>query len=181
MTLDDSVSYVLDVKDCIEWVGDTWDRAALAHGAATLCGGAVVGTSLWSHLHGSTTFELYRLILARVRHGHLVVVPFDGSSPGVHREMHLQLRPLPDGRVECTSRISREDQHPPASDDALAPSSSQSEHLLVCSWCSRIRVHRNWCEIDEGVATHRLFFRRSPVAISHGLCHRCAPGLVDDV
>lgn len=181
MTFGDSVSYVLDAKDCIESVGDTWDRSALEHNAAELCAGAVVGHSLWSYLHGSTTSELYRLILARVRRGHQVVVPFDGSSPEVYREMHLELRPLPDGRVECTSRVSREAPHPSSPTvEPPTPSPSHPDHLLVCSWCSRIRVQLTWFEADEGVSTHRLFFQ-SPAAISHGLCHRCAPLVISKV
>lgn len=173
MKLGESVSYVVNQDDCIARVGDTWDRCARACGAAELSGVSVVGTSLWSHICDTTTAELYRLLLARAREGHLVGVPYDGSSPDVHREMRLHLRPLHDGDVECTASVIRAETHRPHHPDTSV-SSPALETLRVCSWCSRVLVGRRWCDVDDGVATLRLFFKRSRTSISHGMCPRCA-------
>lgn len=175
MALNDSVSYVLDRHDCIDHVGDTWDRWAIDHGVMQLCGTSVLGTSVWLHIHDATVAELYRLLFARVRSGNLIVVPYDGSSSAVRREMQLQLRPLPGGFVECISSVVFEEE---GFREVAAGSDrpSGSDSLLVCSWCGRVRVKESWREIDEAVVLLRLFFQPTSAAISHGLCPRCAEG-----
>lgn len=176
MALDDSISYVLDGNDCIEQVGDTWDRFARAHGAAKLRRASVVGTSMWVYIRDPTVAELYRLILARVRRGKRVVVPYDGTTLAVRREMRLELRPLTDGHIRCVSSVVMEDESMPQFESAPDPG-AESDRLLVCSWCGRVRVEDSWCDVEEAVSILRPFHQPRSPAISHGLCPRCAQGL----
>ncbi len=180
MAVGDAQVYVLDRNDCLVRVGTAWDSAAVANGAPELCAARALGTSLWSYIGDPTTAELYRLILNRVRAGRLVNVPFDGSGPGVLREMRLHLRALPGDHVECTSTVVREQWlgavGSRAADALLAP-----VRLTVCSWCGRMRVEAEWRDVDVAVATLRVFMATAPTPISHGACPACAARLVEDV
>lgn len=180
MALGESVAYVLDKHDCLAEVGAMWDRAALASGAPELCAASALGTSLWSHIGDATTAELYRLILDRVRAGRLVNVPFDGSGPGVLRQMRLHLRPLPGGQVECRSTVVREHWQGTVRSSAPEPVPPLMR-LTVCSWCGRMRVETEWRDVEVAVTALQVFTAAGPSVISHGACPACATRLIDDV
>lgn len=135
---------------------------------------------MWSHIGDPTTAELYRLILARVRSGRLVNVPFNGSGPGVFREMRLHLRALPGDCVECTSTVVRE-QWQGAVRSRAADEGRPPMRLTVCSWCGRMRVETEWRDVEVAAAALRVFMVAAPSLISHGACPDCAARLVEDV
>ncbi len=179
MALGDSQVYVLDRNDCLARVGAAWDSAAIANGVPELCAASALGTSLWSHIGDPTTAELYRLILDRVRSGRLVNVPFDGSGPGVLRQMRLHLRPLPGGQVECRSTVVREHWQGTVRSSAPGPVPPPMR-LTVCSWCGRMRVETEWRDVEVAVTALQVFTAAGPSVISHGACPACAVRLLED-
>lgn len=180
MAISESLVYVLDERDCLASVNAAaWDRAARAAGAPALSAASAMGTSLWSQIGDATTAELYRLLLRRVRGGHAIDVSFDGSGPGVRREMRLHMRSLPHDHVECTSTVVREQRSdaPDGNPRGLQP----PKQLTVCSWCGRMRVGNAWREVDEAVAAERVFLDVVPTVITHGACPDCAHQLTNDI
>jgi hypothetical protein len=152
-------------------VNAAWDVAAVADGAPALTDG-VVGTSLWEHVSGAETRQLYAAVHAAVRRtGRAVVLAVRCDAPEERRWMHLAVRSAGRGQLEIRSTlVRREDRARVALLDAAA--ARGVEHVLMCSVCNRIRVRADgaWGEADRAGAAPTAVQPR----LDHGVCRDCA-------
>jgi hypothetical protein len=160
--------------DIIEFVNDAWVRFAGECGSPTLPH-VVIGTSLWRHITGSEAVHLYRQLLAKVRETNAEVsVPFRCDSPTMRRFMRMKITPLPQGQVEFSTWIEREEPYLRSIPllDPFAPK-DQGKLLRMCSWCKKIENDGSWLEIEEAVERLGLFDKLPLPEITHGICDGC--------
>jgi hypothetical protein len=142
---------------------------AQANGAPGLAE-AATGISLWSAVAGDETSLLWRELIARVRADVDVSIPYRCDSPGLRRQLQMQLTSLPDGGVEFVSTFSSADERDPVA--LLASRYGTGEPIRACSWCRRIDAG-GYVEIEEAVARLGLL-EQELGPISHALCSACA-------
>jgi hypothetical protein len=133
------VVYRLDARDVITRVNAAWRAFAAENGAPSLAAHAV-GTSVWAHVAGATTRDLYGRVHAAVRRsGRPVTLPFRCDAPGEWRWMELTVHSLGGGHLQVVSALVRRAVRPPVAllDPAVARGAWQ---LAMCSWCKRVRL-----------------------------------------
>ena len=168
------LTWSLDRSDRIVGVGGDWDSFAERGGAPELGGVAVVGTRLSDWIADEETALFQADLVERVRAiGRPVRVPFRCDSPDERRELEMELRPGPDGRIDLTSRLLRAERREaitaldPAVPHAAVPP------LRCCSWCKAIDVAgRGWQPIEVAAVALDLFASRPP-PITHAICEGC--------
>ena len=48
-----------------------------------------------------------------------------------------------------------------------------TEFVVVCSWCKRVKTSGEWLEVEEAVRQLSLFYADDLPRISHGTCVDC--------
>lgn len=131
--------YRLDQRDVITRVNTAWRTFASANGAPTLASSAV-GTSLWAHVSGTKTRQLYEAVHATVRAtGRSLTLPYRCDAPDERRWMTLTVHPLGGGQLQVVSALVRREQRTPVLLlDATVPRGDWP--MLVCGWCNRVRT-----------------------------------------
>jgi hypothetical protein len=170
------LSYTIDADDRITAIDGAWDEFARANGAPGLTRESVIGTRLFDHVVGLEPREITSLLLLRVRSGHAVSVGFRCDAPNRRRFLRLDLAPLPDERVRCSSTLVREEERP--AQPLLDPRVPRSGDMLaICSWCRRARAGERWLEIEEAVEHLGLLHEHQLPEITHTICPRCGQEL----
>jgi hypothetical protein len=168
------IIYRIDSDDRIVFVNAAWRRSAQQNGAPTLASGAVE-RSLWDFVEGVEVAMLWGELIARVRDGHVLSIPYRCDSGGQRRDLVMALAPLQSGGVEFASTVSRvEDRDPVGLLDAYF---GDGEPLRCCSWCRRFDVG-GFAEVEEAVARLGLL-EQEQRPITHTICDDCAE-LVSD-
>jgi len=167
--------YLIDNSDTIVSVSDNWDSFASGNAwDSTLRPQDVVGHKLWHFIEDVQTRHLYAEMFRRVRSGsHCRPIPFRCDSPQERRFLELCLVPLADGQIEIRSSILRTELRDPV--ELLERTTAKSnEFVRICSMCKKIATgQREWVEIEEGVATLKLFEEDAMPQLTHGLCPDC--------
>jgi hypothetical protein len=168
----DAVKYELDRDDRIAKVNEAWNAFARANGAPGLTEPHVIGQWLWSLIDDASVAAVYRPILARVRAGHTVELPFRCDSPTVKRQMRLLLRRGASGIVECIASTQKQVEmaYNPLW-DAGRPRGRWT--VVVCAWCKHVRDGSGWHPPEEmGTALMAPSAREVPL-VSQGICPSC--------
>ncbi len=166
--------YVIDEKDTITSVSDSWDAFACDNSAPELVRDRVVGAPLWDFIAGSATREVYRRLLEQVRtHDIPLLIPFRCDSPDMRRFMRLVIAPIHEGAVQFDAVLVREEPRSPAA--FLDPSVVRTDELmLMCSWCKKIPAGESeWLELEEAIPRLDLFGLEHLPEISHTICPNC--------
>lgn len=167
--------YRIDADDRFTWVNDAWVDWARANDAGHLATG-IVGSSLWDHVHGRETQQLYRELLHRARHAQKRLwFPYRCDSPQLRRECRLDIVPLDDREIEFRSRILVESPFQRLI-ELLRPLSNESEaaaELKMCSFCKAVFVEGRWRAIDEAIERLGLFLDGQTPPITQGVCDGC--------
>ncbi len=168
--------YQIDGDDRISRVSDAWIRFASENGAAALGRSEVIGRPLSEFITDLETRHLYRLIFDRVRESRTArTIPFRCDSPELRRFMELEIEPGPEGRLDLTGRLLREEARPPVA-MLDAHHARSAEMLSICGWCKRVYTGPDpgdWCEVEEAVARMRLFDQTLLPQLSHVTCPAC--------
>ncbi|MFN7984666.1 MAG: hypothetical protein U0Q11_22710 [Vicinamibacterales bacterium] len=160
------LTYIIDAQDRIISVNEQWDVFARENLAPHLTSG-VVGQPIWAFISNANVRQLYRQLLAHVRSGETVRVPFRCDAPELQRHMELELRPEPDGGVSFRSHtISMTPQ-------ARAYPQPGDDPLLVCGWCARVNVEAEWLSTAQAIERLGLFHEPSSPHMTHGICSEC--------
>lgn len=168
------VSYRIDSLDRITSVGDEWVSFALANGGARVLPPGILGTSLWSWLVDAATRQVYQSVVSRVRKGAVSVrFQFRCDGPDQRRllQMHITAGPHDEVRFRTELLVSQ-----PRDEVSLMKAElARSDALLrICGWCMRIPDPAEaWLEVEEAIASLRLFEKSSLPRLSHGMCPRC--------
>lgn len=166
--------YVIDATDHLRELSPNWNRFAAENGAPNLSAEALVGRSLWEFVGDAETVALYRLLLERARTGAQVSFPLRCDSPTERRFLQMSLFGRPDGSVEIVSETRRCEIREALALNNYLTAESNSETLMVCSWCEKVSTAAGWQEIEAAVTTLRLFDGPPPTGISHGICPTCS-------
>jgi len=161
--------------DRIEEVGGDWLDFASRNGAPSLHAAAVVGQSLWRYIEGNGVREAYQALFDRVRvEGAAIVVPFRCDSPGLVRQMELNLAPAGHGAILFETRLLTTVRR-----DAVAlfdvSARRSTERIEVCSFCRRVGVDGSWLDADEAIRRFHLFERDVYPRLDERVCRHCAP------
>lgn len=168
----DAVRYELDRDDRIVSVNEAWNAFALANGGSGLTAPHVIGQALWSLIDDAPVAGVYRAVLARVRAGHTIELPFRCDSPTLKRQMRLLMRRLPSGIVECISSTQKEVEtaYNPLWD---ARQSRGRWMVLACAWCKRIRDGSGWRPPEEVALALTTPSAAEVPLVTHGICPSC--------
>jgi hypothetical protein len=167
------IVYRIDWQDRITFVNDGWTKFAIENDAPELTAANVLDRSLWDFITDSTTIQLYRDLIGRVRAGRGVQFPFRCDGPRVRRFLQMEMSITRErGTLEfATTVVRHEDREAPA---LLAQAAAfAASTLRICSWCKQVDVRGRWLEVEDAVRELALF--DAPAAdLTHGMCEACA-------
>lgn len=172
--------YHVDAEDRIIFVNAEW--LAFAGGNGGLCQSldSLLGVSIWKFLTDATTYQIYELVMAKVRErGNSITLPFRCDSPDKRRFMELEIKPLQARQLQFSSRLLREEARP----TVLLLTSGKpcnDKHLLMCSWCKRVATPE-WLEVEDAVLRLRLFDEATVPQITHGICPDCQRSIQKEI
>jgi hypothetical protein len=167
------IIYRVNAQDEIVFVNEQWDRFAAANAGESVTSSQVLQRPLWDFIIDSTTRELYRQVLQRIRDGRSLRFTFRCDSPMCRRLLEMDVHRGEDGTVEFHTRtISEESRQPPGLPESSA--ARPGELLRVCGWCKKVFVGGTWAEVEDAVAQLRLFHRPFLPSVSHGICEGCS-------
>ena len=171
--------YELDAEDRVVDVGPGWDDFALDNQAPTATRDRVVGRPFYSHVEGSETRSLLKMVFDRTRAlKKPVELPFRCDAPGVRRFMTFTSEVTHGGGLRITTRLLGEGKR-----DALrflvGPGSRGREPIRVCSWCNRIAAEPGvWLEAESAAERMGLLLDPQVPVMTHGICPRCQRGVM---
>jgi hypothetical protein len=172
-----NVSYSVDDADQIRWVNENWDRFAIENDASHLAGGAVIGTSLWSHVSDVTLQYLLQKIFARARASRQpIVLKCRCDAPLMRREIEMYLDSRDGASVVVMSTVI-------AAQPRAIEYTFTGHHglLVICSWCNAVRNGKQWVELETAVRQLRLLEGQNTPQIVHSLCDGCERSLRNEI
>lgn len=174
----DDVVYWLDANDQICFVNEAYDRFATAHAVGQVASSAVLKQSIWDYITDTTTRQIYRIVLTRVRAGHAIRFRIRCDSPGHRRSLQIEVNPSESKIVEFRVRTlyATERPHTALLDAHVLRS---GELLRICSWCNKVQLNGAWWEIDDALVRLHLFEQGELPGLTHGICESCSKSMMD--
>ncbi|MFN0171893.1 MAG: hypothetical protein ACKV22_36225 [Bryobacteraceae bacterium] len=166
------IIYRVNDQDKIVFVNAKWDQLAAANAGEAVTASQVLQRRLWDFISDSTTRELYRQVLLRIRDGRSLRFTFRCDSPSCRRLLEMDVHSREDGTVEFRTRtVSEESRQPLVLQESGAAGSG--ELLRMCGWCKKVFFDGTWTEVEDAVDQLRLFHRTFLPSITHGICEGC--------
>lgn len=177
----DPITYGLDADDVIVYVDEHWEPFARSNGAPELTAECVVGKTLDSFIADARVRHLYDLLFAQVRRQQTPIsFPLRCDGPHVRRKLEIRVEPEAEGHLRVCSRTLQVELRDSICLPSGGPETTNS-YTTICSWCKKVHVEDQWCEVEEAVI--RLQLLSSTPELTHGLCPACADDLtrrIDD-
>lgn len=165
--------YRLDASDAITFVNDDWRRFARENEAPELDHNNILGKSLWTFIAGEEIQALYRRVFHHLRvHRSEFMVPFRCDSPTTIRNMHLTLRPLAFGGIECEGKMISSEKRAPLAIYSRCADHSE-EQIAVCGLCRRLWMDDTWVDVSSAVVRSRLFCVEPVPRLNESVCPAC--------
>ena len=172
MTDSRGVSYRIDAFDRITGVDPGWVAFARANAGESLLPPGIIGRSLWNWIADPTTTQVYRDIIARVRHGAGPVrFNFRCDAPSLRRLLQMRIAVSADEVTFETRLLDAQLRAGVCLIDAEARRSDA--HIVICGWCMRLPVDGDWLEIEDAISVLQLFDAAMMPRLSHDMCPRC--------
>ena len=115
--------------------------------------------------------HLYQLLFASARRQQSPLsIPLRCDAPKLRRYVELTVGPEADGHLtirSCTLRTEPRERVPLLDDQ----SERSNEFITICSWCKKVEVEGEWCEVEEAV--DRLGLLVEVPHLTHGMCLAC--------
>jgi len=175
---DGEVIYRIDGNDALIEMNEQWDAFAIRNKSPHLVQQNVMRCNLWTFIQDPETRHLHKTLVYRVRAKKKILnLPFRCDSPALRRFMEMDLLPLARGVVEFHCRTIKTE--PRDAVALLVPGRPAGQDLIrMCSWCKKVDVGAgHWVEIEQAVASLRLFERDSLPHITHTMCDACLEDL----
>jgi hypothetical protein len=170
------ITYQIDRSDRIVSVDEAWSTFAIANGAPSLAGDAVLGTLLWDYIADEATRWIYQEIVGRVRRSALSCsCPFRCDAPDLRRFMHMDVMAAGEGLVCFVCRVERLEARAPIAWALPLPPGQQ--FIRICSGCKRVEMRGLWRELDEVVAGLGPLADAIARPFTQGICTDCATRL----
>ena len=167
------IQYLIDADDRIVFVSGDWDLFAEENDAADMKTANIVNRSLWQFVTEKTTREVYSEVLKSVRTGKTAEFTMRCDGPTVRRLVEVNVRPLPAGEVEFTTRVLATKDRPPQ--PLLSRSVRRSDRKVnVCAWCDRVQVGPDeWRDVENAAEPLHLDNGAAMPRLSHAVCPHC--------
>lgn len=166
------VIYRVDSNDQIVFTNAEWNRFALENDTPEMISEKVIHQNFWDYLSGETIINIYQAILQRVRSGKAIKYNFRCDAPAVARILQMNITMLEDKTVQFETVLVQSKER--ALQKILDRYTPRTEEIItMCSWCKRINLSNNWCEVEEAIVRLELFEHNSLPQISHGVCEDC--------
>jgi len=174
------VVYCINERDEIVSVNSAYDEFALHNDGIRIASEAVLGRPLWDFIVDSTTMEIYRAAVRRVRAGSPAQFTLRCDSPTRRRLLRLTMTREGDAAVQFRVRTVATEER--ASVRLLAPDAPRSPDLLpICGWCKKVLVGDHWAEVEDAVGELHLFEQPVLPALTHGICSSCRDVVVGEL
>jgi len=174
-----NVRYVINARDELSFVSDSWHRFAESNDSASLAESNVLGRSLWEFIADAPTRLLYKQMVARVRQGRLTRFTLRCDGPSCRRLLEMTISAGPEKAVEFETKVLRLEYREPVA--LLARNTTRSAELLqMCAWCNRINVGSGsslWVEVEDATERLLLFERDRMPQLTHGICEACVEAM----
>lgn len=169
-----SCIYEIDAEDRIVFCNSAWDAFAVENGGEQLQFERIKGRVLWDFVDGASTTDVFSRLISHVREGNSVKFKFRCDSPSMFRLLEMKMALTAKKRVRFSTRIISVGDRDSISIQTEETTLPDEPPLLVCSWCGRLKIHRqSWQQIDIAVSKIGLFEKERMPPISHGICERC--------
>ncbi|MEQ1517948.1 MAG: hypothetical protein ABL931_15825 [Usitatibacteraceae bacterium] len=174
---EDDVVYWLDANDQICFVNEAYDRLATAYAAGEVASSAVLKQSIWDYITDTTTRQIYRILLTRVRAGHPTSFRIRCDSPDHRRSLQIDVSQPESEIVEFRVRTLNAVERP---HEALLDFHAlrSGELLRICSWCNKVNLNDAWREIDDVLVRVHLFELGVLPGLTHGICGQCSASMM---
>lgn len=173
----DDIVYWLDAKDKICFVNEAYDRFAAANGGPAVASPAVLHQSIWNYITDSTTRQIYRNMLARVRAGRPIEFRIRCDSPAHRRLLQINVslndKDLVVFRIGTIAEVTR-----PRVALLDAKRARSGELLRMCSWCNKVQLGGDWVEVGDAVVRLHLFEKGMLPGLTHGICEQCSASMM---
>jgi hypothetical protein len=164
--------YSLDERDRIVRVNDAWTAFALDNDAPELAREQVLDRPIWEFLNDSTTRQIYRSLVSRVRAGREARFPLRCDSPDLRRYLNMIITPARENHVSFEVVVVAVEPRP--TQRIWDRRTIRSDRLLVvCAWCKHVHVNGEWMEIEDALTPLRIFESEPLPALTHGICGAC--------
>ena len=176
---DAGIWYRINGKDEIIEVGGNWDLFSENNGGQGLEAETLRGHVLWKFVTGTTTRDLYKRLLTRVRSGQLVRFKLRCDGPTHRRLLEMTIRADGDQSVEFATRDLEVTER--ESIAMLVDSGTRSTAMLVvCAWCNRVQVRPQvWMEVELAIEQLDLFEADGLPQVTHGICDDCLESMTE--
>lgn len=165
--------YRVNRDDIVVFVDEDWLSFARENDAADLTAERVIGSSLWDHIEGTVTRELYQELFAYLRREQaMTIVPYRCDSPTVHRSLDLAIEAMPDGSIQFSTHVLavERSEYQPLLD---ASGRRSRQRFGLCSLCKAARLPSGeWTSLDHVLMRINLDQGILP-EIENGVCPAC--------
>ena len=169
-----TITYRIDSQNIIVGVDGAWEAFARDNGAVGLTAATVLGNCILDYFADARVRHLYQLLFDSARRQQSPLsIPLRCDAPELRRHLELTIVPEADGHLTIRScTLQTEPREPvPLLDDQ---SERSNELITICSWCKKVEVEGEWCEVEEAV--DRLGLLVEVPHLIHGMCQPCHYG-----
>ena len=174
------VRYHIDAEDRLDGFDAGWTAFAETNDGAAMLPSKIHGQVLWQFIGDSTTVQLYKGMLRRLRKsGAPVRFKLRCDSPDRRRFLEMTLTADSSRGVQFDVKVLKEELREAV--PLLAATTPRSDRLvLMCAWCQRVRVPSgDWVEVEDGLNALEIFNAETVPRLSHGICPACSATLIE--
>lgn len=175
-----TVLYRIDREDRLVELDGGWLTFAAENGGEALQPSALIGQPLWRFVADSTTRQLYKAMVVRLREGGPPVrFRFRCDAPSRRRLLAMEMTADSAGGVRFW--VSSVVEEPRAPVLLLEPNRAREAGslLTMCGWCKGVRLPLGeWVESEEAVRVLGLFEGAPLPRVTHGMCPTCYSAIV---
>lgn len=168
------VIYRIDASNRITWVSSTWEDCARANARDSFLPTAILGQDLLAWFADSTVRALYTTMIRHVRAGKAVRFDYRCDTVDRRRTFAMEIGLRPDGEVEFTSVLVRQEMREPAMLLRTGLPRDKARFIRMCSWCQDVALpDGRWVSVEDAVAALRVMESAAMPQITHGMCEAC--------
>lgn len=165
--------YQVDAEDRIISIEGAWSAFARENGGQALLDNPPLGRSLWDFIQGTSTRNIYHIIMKHVRKsGRAAQFPFRCDSPHTLRYMEMRVSLGEEGSLWFQTSIAKE--VPAHTAKTPAETSGERDYFVhMCAWCDRVQVGSEWVPLETAIWSLALLDAPKAPPITHDICLTC--------
>lgn len=133
----------------------------------------LIGRQFWDFIHGKELRHLYEMIFTNARNNKKeIVVPYRCDSPTLQRFMELRVFAESENTLLVLNYLITEE-HTAYTGLLDVIERDPTSWLSICSWCKKVKVDREWVEIQIAITELGLLANELLPQLTHGICPTC--------